>query len=220
MKNILIEGMDGAGKTSVCRKLAEKLGYEFVEKPWHFLLDDAGIAAKDESQFETYRKLAGTVNKNPNRNFTSMFYALGSIYMYERFKDSRIVTDRHLASNYAWSGTDYNSDVYDLGAIINVKHIKLEELAMAIEHELSCELTYIHCSNTIRLQPDKIKEELELSKAPTEKQIQAYIEEKHAAEFDMWKIAKANTSLLRQQLDYINDRISYEKHSIRMRWIK
>ena len=114
MKHISIEGMDGAGKTSVCRKLAEKTGFEFVEKPWHFLLDDAGIAAKDESQFETYRKLAGTVNKNPNRNFTSMFYALGSIYMYERFKDSRIVTDRHLASNYAWSGTDYNSDVYDL----------------------------------------------------------------------------------------------------------
>ncbi len=114
MKHISIEGMDGAGKTSVCRKLAEKTGFEFVEKPWHFLLDEAGIVAKDESQFETYRKLAGTVNKNSNRNFTSMFYALGSIYMYERFKDSRIVTDRHLASNYAWSGTDYNSDVYDL----------------------------------------------------------------------------------------------------------
>ena len=34
--------------------------------------------------------------------------------MYELFKDKNIVTDRHLASNYAWSGTDYNTDVYDL----------------------------------------------------------------------------------------------------------
>ena len=114
MKHISIEGMDGAGKTSVCRKLSEKLGYEFVEKPFHYLLDEAGITAEGEVQFETYRKLAATVNKNPNRNFTSMFYALGSIYMYERFKDSCIITDRHLASNYAWSGSDYNNDVYDL----------------------------------------------------------------------------------------------------------
>ena len=31
-----------------------------------------------------------------------------------KFKDENIVTDRHLASNYAWSGTEDNSDVYDL----------------------------------------------------------------------------------------------------------
>jgi thymidylate kinase len=43
-----------------------------------------------------------------------MFYGLGSIYMYEPFKDKNIVTDRHLASNYAWSGTEYNKDVYKL----------------------------------------------------------------------------------------------------------
>ncbi len=114
MTHISIEGMDGVGKTSVCCKLSEKLGYEFVEKPFHYLLDDAGITEEGELPFETYRKLARTVNKNPNRNFTAMFYALGSLYMYERFKDSCIVTDRHLASNYAWSGSDYNSDIYEL----------------------------------------------------------------------------------------------------------
>ena len=34
--------------------------------------------------------------------------------MYETFKDKNIVTDRHLASNYAWSGSDCNKDVYEL----------------------------------------------------------------------------------------------------------
>lgn len=107
MNHISIEGMDGVGKSTTCKLLAEKLGYEFVEKPLHYLLDDNG-------EITRYQEVARRVNSNPNRDFTSMFYGLGSIYMYELFKDKNIVTDRHLASNYAWSGTDYNKDVYDL----------------------------------------------------------------------------------------------------------
>lgn len=30
------------------------------------------------------------------------------------YKDQNIITDRHLASNYAWSGTETNEDVYEL----------------------------------------------------------------------------------------------------------
>lgn len=107
MNHISIEGMDGVGKTTTCRLLSERIGYRFVEKPLHYLFDgDGGI--------ENYQAIAKKVNSNPNRDFTSMFYVLGSIYMYGMFKDDNIVTDRHLASNYAWSGTEYNKDVYDL----------------------------------------------------------------------------------------------------------
>ena len=42
-----------------------------------------------------------------------MFYGLGSLYLYGAFAGQRIVTDRHLLSNYAWSGTDDNPEVYD-----------------------------------------------------------------------------------------------------------
>lgn len=107
MNHISIEGMDGVGKSTTCRLLAEKLGYKFIEKPLHYLFDDDGT-------IEKYQQIAKKVNENPNRNFTSMFYALGSIYMYEMFQNDNIVTDRHLASNYAWSGTSYNKDIYDL----------------------------------------------------------------------------------------------------------
>ena len=34
--------------------------------------------------------------------------------MYEMFKDENIITDRHFASNYAWSGADNNGEIYDL----------------------------------------------------------------------------------------------------------
>lgn len=108
MNHISIEGMDGVGKSTTCKLLAEKLGYKFVEKPLHYLFD------VDENSFDEYIRIRDNVNANPNRVFTSWFYALGSIYMYERFKDGNIVTDRHFASNFAWSGTEDNGEVYDL----------------------------------------------------------------------------------------------------------
>ena len=108
MIHISIEGMDGVGKSTTCKILAEKLGYVFIEKPLHYLLD------KNEHSFDEYKRVRDKVNVNPNRDFTSWFYGLGSLYMYETFKDKNIITDRHLASNYAWSGSDYNEDVYEL----------------------------------------------------------------------------------------------------------
>ena len=108
MIHISIEGMDGVGKSTTCKLLAEKLGYIFVEKPLHYLFD------KDEHSFDEYKRIRDQVNSNPNRDFTSLFYGLGSLYMYEAFKDKNIITDRHLASNYAWSGSDSNDDVYEL----------------------------------------------------------------------------------------------------------
>ncbi len=108
MNHISIEGMDGVGKSTTCELLAKRLGYKFVEKPLHYLFDES------EENFDEYIRIRDEVNKNPNRVFTSWFYGLGSIYMYEMFKDENIVTDRHLASNYAWSGSDDNGEVYDL----------------------------------------------------------------------------------------------------------
>ena len=109
-------------------------------------------------------------------------------------------------------------ELISLAECINDKRTKLDELATSIENELCLELDYTHKANALRLDPEFIKNDLELSKLPTEKQIQAYIENTLSREFNQWKIAKANTSLLRQQLDYINDRISFEKYCLRLRW--
>ena len=107
MNHISIEGMDGVGKSTTCKLLAERLGYIFVEKPLHYLLDD-------NDEIIQYQKVAKRVNANSNRNFTAWYYGLNNIYLYEKFKDQNIVTDRHIVSNYCWSGTDYNKDIYNL----------------------------------------------------------------------------------------------------------
>ena len=104
--HISVEGFDGVGKTTTCQLLAEKLGFEFVEKPLHFLFDEG-------DSFDEYLRIRDKVNACPDRDFTSAFYGLGSLYLYYLYNKKNIVTDRHLCSNYAWSGPSDNEDVYD-----------------------------------------------------------------------------------------------------------
>ena len=106
-RHISIEGFDGVGKTTVCKLLSERLGCDFVEKPLHHLFDEG-------DSFEEYVRIRDKVNACPDRDFTASFYGLGSLYMYHLYEGEEIVTDRHLCSNYAWSGNGENDDVYDL----------------------------------------------------------------------------------------------------------
>ena len=90
MNHISIEGMDGVGKSTTCKLLAEKLGYIFVEKPLHYLLDDS------DDEVKQYQKVAKRVNANPDRNFTAWYYGLNNIYLYENGKcyDASILINR------------------------------------------------------------------------------------------------------------------------------
>ena len=106
-RHISIEGFDGIGKTTTCQLLAKALGYEFVEKPLHFLFDEG-------NSFDEYIRIRDKVNACPDRDFTATFYGLGSLYLYQAYANKNIITDRHLCSNYAWSGNGDNDDIYDL----------------------------------------------------------------------------------------------------------
>ena len=107
MTHIAIEGMDGVGKTTTCKLLAERLGYKFIEKNLRFLFDE-------KDGVDNYLRIRDKVNASSDRLFTSWFYGLGNIYLYTMFRGENIITDRHFLSNYAWSGTEENREVYDL----------------------------------------------------------------------------------------------------------
>lgn len=107
MQHIAIEGMDGVGKTTASKLLAKRLGYKFIDKNLRELFDDG-------DSYDNYIRIRDKVNASPDRVFTAWFYALGNIYLHTAHEKENIVTDRYFLSNYAWSGTENNTEVYDL----------------------------------------------------------------------------------------------------------
>lgn len=107
MQHIAIEGMDGVGKTTASKLLAKRLGYKFIDKNLRELFDDG-------DSYNNYIRIRDKVNASPDRLFTAWFYALGNIYLHTAHEKENIVTDRYFLSNYAWSGTENNDEVYDL----------------------------------------------------------------------------------------------------------
>ncbi len=96
--HISIEGMDGSGKTSTAKRVAEILGYKFIEKPLHLITDK-------DNKFDTYMDVVSRVNQM-DPSFKARFYGLGNYLVSRSSKTEDIVTDRHLASNYYWNGIE------------------------------------------------------------------------------------------------------------------
>lgn len=128
--HISIEGIDGVGKTTTSKIVAKKLGFHFIEKPLKYLFDTEDFSENnaqirdiinllindDEDNINTkhYIRIRDMMNNQEDRFLSAWFYGLGNIFLKEMFKDKDIVTDRHLLSNYAWSGTENNKKIYDL----------------------------------------------------------------------------------------------------------
>ena len=95
------------------------------------------------------------------------------------------------------------------------KRTKLDELKDAVNSETSLKLKLLHKANQVKLNPNIVKEEYELSKTPTEKQIQAYIDETYSDLTDEYEIAKQNTMLIKKELEFIDDVLSVNKIILR-----
>jgi len=106
--HISIEGFDGVGKTTVARLLEAELGFRFIEKPLKYLFDPQG----GDTEYIRIRNYFNEVSEH-NRALSACFYGLGNLFLYEKFKGENIITDRHILSNYAWSGAPESKIVFD-----------------------------------------------------------------------------------------------------------
>lgn len=102
--------------------------------------------------------------------------------------------------------------------ILNMKNEKLKELKDAVNSEVSLRLDYEHKFNKELLSgnlTDNVKEATGESR-PTAKQKEAYIIEKLSKEYDELEMAKNNTSIIRKDLEYLDNVISAEKYALQL----
>lgn len=97
--HIAIEGIDGSGKSSVGKKLAEALGYTYISKPMSYLIG-----------MDRYMECVPEINETQNDLVKTLFYACGNAYAVGLNKN--IVTDRHLLSNYYHNKGEKSEELY------------------------------------------------------------------------------------------------------------
>lgn len=99
----------------------------------------------------------------------------------------------------------------ELTKLVTEKAETLNTLNIAINEHVSLKNKYVTRSNELRLKPDTIKEELGLNKAPTEKQQQAYIDDKLQDLVQDLRISEENVKSWKREVDLLDDKISVEK---------
>ncbi len=104
--HISIEAPDGAGKTTTARRVADALGFAFVEKPLHFLTDPQGGV-------EQYMNFTDHINHHTDLEFRALIYGAGNYYLSQMAKKRNLVTDRHLCSTYYTDATGQNRELFD-----------------------------------------------------------------------------------------------------------
>lgn len=102
---IAIEGIDGAGKTTVANALAQKIGLEYSSQK----ALSAYMCIEDNLYLNYCTTYRNTVDKDPNSMF--MLYGL-SCYLSGCKKN--VVCDRHLPTVYFWYGTDASYRISDV----------------------------------------------------------------------------------------------------------
>ncbi len=105
---IAIEGLDGVGKTETAKEISRRLGFQFVDKPMKFLLEET-----DPSDMQTYRRVTAKVNALTDSLPRMLFYAIGSVILREKVK-SNIVVDRYFLSNYVNNQGDLANEFMEL----------------------------------------------------------------------------------------------------------
>lgn len=110
---IAIEGMDGVGKTTIAKRIAEDNGLMYINKPLHYFFEDTA-----ESGYADLMKMANRLYNIEDPVIRSWFFGLGNLFCFRKFQDQGFVVDRHFVSNYFWNGSDESNKVYE--SMINI----------------------------------------------------------------------------------------------------
>ena len=90
--------MDGCGKTTVAKALAERFNYQYLAKPFAYFFEGMGFDSKQIKDIEW------KVWETEDEALITLLYGMGLLYGTRCIAEDNIVYDRHYASNYYWHG--------------------------------------------------------------------------------------------------------------------
>ena len=98
---IAIEGMDGVGKTSLSKKIAESYGFQYIDNPMQKVLDITP---------EKYNSICNLIWSKENEDIKLCFFMTGNLMT--KYYGENIVTDRYALSSFYWDGNDNNLEIF------------------------------------------------------------------------------------------------------------
>ena len=103
-----------------------------------------------------------------------------------------------------------------LDSLIQEKSEALNTVNIAVNEQVRLKNEYLLKSNEWIIKPEEIKEELGLSRAPTEKQTRAFIDDKFSDLVQDLNIAEENVKSWKREVDLLDDKISAERYRVKM----
>lgn len=109
---ITIDGLDGAGKSTLAKGLAKELNFEYVDKPLYELFS---VKGDDNYLYDQIYHLQDLIyNKTNSNTLKSWFTGMSLLYIKECMQEKNIIIDRGLLSAYAFNGDNRSLPVFDL----------------------------------------------------------------------------------------------------------
>ena len=109
---ITVDGLDGSGKTTLSKKLAKELNYEYIDKPLYKLF---GYNGNNKELYELLCQLQKRVyDENDSNSFKCYFTGTSLFYIKACFENENLIIDRGLLSAYAFNGDEKSNPIFDL----------------------------------------------------------------------------------------------------------
>lgn len=144
---IVIEGMDGVGKSTVAKDISDKLNIKYVDGSLKNFLSDKGVSENDINVFFKIRDLYSDSENSILRTWSYGFANLFNLLHY----DGNLIIDRHCLTTYYYNGDTKSKFLYKIMQEIAGK----PDLVIILRASVSVRVARIRNRN--KLDPDLLK---------------------------------------------------------------